>query len=49
MEMALVKVDKNVFTYSAAISACAKGQAWQLALGLLAEMALLKVHKDVIT
>ena len=38
-----------MITYNAAISACEKGQQWQLALGLLAEMALLKVDKDVIT
>ena len=34
---------------SSAISAFEKGQQWQLALGLLAEMVFVKVDKDVIT
>ena len=41
-------VDNSVITYSAAISACEKGQIWQIALGLLAEMAFVKVDQDVI-
>ena len=47
--MAFVKIHKDVITYSAAISACEKGQQWRLALGLLAEMAFVKVAKHVIT
>ena len=47
--MAFVTVHKNVITYSAAISACEKGQQWQLAWGLLAEMAFVKIDKDMVT
>ena len=48
----------DVVHYNAAVSgcgtggsgsACEKGQQWQLALGLLGEMAFVKVDKDVIT
>ena len=45
--MAFVKVGKTVITYNAGISAFEKGQQWQLALGLLAEMSFVKVGKDV--
>ena len=36
-------------THNAAFSAFEKGQQWQLALGLLAEMAFVKVDKTAIT
>ena len=41
-------VNKNVITYSAAITACEKGQQWQIALELLAEMTFAKVGRSVI-
>ena len=46
--MAFVKVDKDVITYSAAISAFEKGRRWQLALELFRKMALVKIKKDVV-
>ena len=35
--------------YTAAISACEKGAAWAVALGLLAEMTVVKVAKTAMT
>ena len=39
----------NVITYSAAISACEKGQQWQRALQLLEEMQAAGVWANAIT
>ena len=47
--MGVEKNAKTVIMYSAAISACQKGQQLELAFGLLAEMAVAKVHKHSIT
>ena len=46
--MASKGIERGVITYSAAISACAKGGKREEALGLLREMAS-KVERDVIT
>ena len=48
-QMVFVKVDMDVITHSAAISACEKGQQWQLAFGLFTDMVSAKVDKDAIT
>ena len=48
LRLAASSIEINVITFSAAISVCEKCQRWQLALGLLAEMAFVKVAKDVI-
>ncbi|CAK0851248.1 unnamed protein product [Prorocentrum cordatum] len=41
-------VEPNIFSYSAGISACEKGEQWQPALALLSEMREAKVSPDVI-
>ena len=47
--MTITQIEKDPIIYNAAISACEKGQQWQLALGLLAEMAGARVETNVIT
>ena len=44
-----VSMPPDIITYSAAISACEKGQKWQQALGLLAETRSVSVLPNVIT
>eukprot|EP00975_Prorocentrum_lima_P046809 9786307-Prorocentrum_lima.AAC.1 len=47
--MAQDKVEANVISYNAAISACEKGGAWQEAVGICGSMAFAKVEADVIS
>ena len=42
-------LEPNVITFSALISACEKGQQWQLALGFLEEMRWSGLELNVIT
>ena len=44
--MAPARVESNVRSYSAAISACEKGAEWDLALGLLRIMAEGEVESE---
>ncbi|CAK0818819.1 unnamed protein product [Prorocentrum cordatum] len=46
-DMVLTKMDFNVFSYSAGISACEKGKQWQLALELLSEMRQVRVEPNI--
>ena len=48
-EMGDVKLDPNVITYNAGISACEKGGQWPEALSLLREMGDATLDPDVIT
>lgn len=48
-EMMCSKVEPNVITYSAAISACEKGLQWSLAKSLLAQMWCDRVDPNVVT
>ena len=48
-EMQAQGLERNVITYSAAISACEKGYQWQQALELLAEMQAQGLETNVIT
>ncbi|CAK0841049.1 unnamed protein product [Prorocentrum cordatum] len=43
------KVEPNVFSYSAVVGACGKGEQWQLALALLSEMLQARLETDVIS
>ena len=45
----LAKLGKNVITHDAVFSACEKGQQWQLAISLWAEMGLTRIVRNVIT
>ncbi|CAE8642484.1 unnamed protein product, partial [Polarella glacialis] len=47
-EMADRVVKPNVISYSAAMSACERGQRWEAALWLLPEMRRARVRPDVI-
>ena len=47
-EMWEVKLEPNVVSYSAGISACEKGEQWQRALALLSEMREAKLEPNVI-
>ena len=40
---------EGTISYSAAISACEKGQEWQPAVGLLSTMAIAKVEANTIS
>ncbi|CAK0885507.1 unnamed protein product, partial [Prorocentrum cordatum] len=48
-EMWEAKLDPNVVSYSAGISACEKGEQWQRALALLSEMWEVKLEPDSAT
>ena len=48
-EMWEAKLEPNVISYSAGISACEKGNQWQRALALLSEMWEAKLEPDVIS
>ena len=44
-----VKLEPDVISYSAVISACEKGEQWQRALSLLSEMRGVKLAPNVIS
>ncbi|CAK0806722.1 unnamed protein product [Prorocentrum cordatum] len=44
-----VKLEPNVMSYNAGISACEKGEQWQRALELLGKMQEVKLEPSVIT
>ncbi|CAK0789332.1 unnamed protein product [Prorocentrum cordatum] len=46
--MSEVKLDPDVISYNAGMSACEKGEQWQRALSLLSEMIEAKSEPDVI-
>ncbi|CAK0790319.1 unnamed protein product, partial [Prorocentrum cordatum] len=48
-EMREAKLEPNVISYNAWISACAKGEQWQRALALLSAMREAKLEPNVIS
>ncbi|CAK0825239.1 unnamed protein product [Prorocentrum cordatum] len=44
-----VKLEPDVISYSAGISACEKGEQWQRALALLSEMREMKLEPNIIS
>eukprot|EP00966_Prymnesium_polylepis_P201568 4670544-Prymnesium_polylepis.1 len=47
--MRSARIEPNVITYNAAISACESGGQWERALRLLVDMRQARVKPDVIT
>jgi pentatricopeptide repeat domain-containing protein 1 len=47
--MAQAKVERNTISYSATISACAKGREWQSAMMLFGAMGQANVERNTIT
>ena len=43
-EMQATKLEPDVISYNAAMSACVKGSQWQVAMGLLSEMQAAKLE-----